>query len=449
MKKVTETITLNSGKRKEVTLKLDEQIYEALMRTGDRTLYEAYLAEEYNTLSLNRRMKDNCTSLDTMNNKIVKTIKWLMAITAFTLLVIIFMGLFFGWFKQNDVPMSETELSENGGVVVPSQAEGSEISLTSYAVPIAEYGDHGVMATADSAQVLTATVYPDNSATNSAVSWQAAWKNPSSSWASGKTLSSYLTLSYGSGATASKSCTVTCLQAFGEPVIITVTADDNPSAQATVQADYMQKVTDYALKFGTLNCVWGRSTEVTLELNEAGLPTGGLPTLTPTLSSTYTLAADYTVTYTLTAGSTDQIFVSGTGNMSNGVSVGFFKHTGDGTHAETTKFDFSTYDVKSKGLYFGLKFMVTNMGFGGESHFMTSYSDPGYAGLLSAIANAYDNNTSGSYGNWKINKTLYRLTVKLTSGGSDITKWTDIQATAYKNTSNITRVTTNSANLRF
>ena len=66
MKKVTETITLNSGKRKEVTLKLDEQIYEALMRTGDRTLYEAYLAEEYNTLSLNRRMKDNCTSLDTI-----------------------------------------------------------------------------------------------------------------------------------------------------------------------------------------------------------------------------------------------------------------------------------------------------------------------------------------------------------------------------------------------
>ena len=386
-----------------------------------------------------------------MNNRIVKAVKWLMAITAFALIVIIFAGLSLGWFKTKDVPtMSEEELSEVvGGVTMPEETEGEQISLTSYTVPVAEYGDYGIMPIADSAKVITATVYPDNSATNSAVTWRAAWKNASSSWASGKTLSEYLTLSYGTGATASKSCTVTCLQAFGEPVTITVTADDNPSAQATVQADYMQKVTDFNLKFGTVSCVWGRNTDVTLELNESGTPTGGLPTLTPTTSSTYTVAADYTVTYTLTAGNTDQLFVSGSGNMSNGISVGFFQHTGSGTSSQKEKFDFSTYDVKSKGLYFGLKFMVTNMGFGGESHFMTSYSDPGYAGLLSAIANAYDNNTSGSYGNWKINKTLYRVTVKLTCDGQDITKWTDIQATAYKNTSTITRVTASQSNIRF
>ena len=64
MKEVTETITLNNGQRKTVTLKIDEQIYEALIQTGNRTIYEVYLAEEYNTRCLERRAKDNCTSLD-------------------------------------------------------------------------------------------------------------------------------------------------------------------------------------------------------------------------------------------------------------------------------------------------------------------------------------------------------------------------------------------------
>lgn len=69
MKKVTETITLNEGQRKKVTLKIDEQIYEALMQTGDRAIYEAYLAEEYNTRCLERRASDNCTSLDVILDK--------------------------------------------------------------------------------------------------------------------------------------------------------------------------------------------------------------------------------------------------------------------------------------------------------------------------------------------------------------------------------------------
>ena len=385
-----------------------------------------------------------------MNGKIKKTIKWLMAIAAFALIVAIFAGLSLGWFKTKDVPpMPEEELSEIGGVTMPAETEGKQISLTSYTVPAAEYGDYGIMPIADSAKVLTATVYPDNSATNTAVTWRAAWKNASSSWASGKTLSEYLTLSYGTGAAASKSCTVTCLQAFGEPVTITVTADDNPSAQATVQADYMQRVTDFNLKFGTVSCVWGRNTEVTLELNESASPAGGLPSLTPVTTTTYTLAADYTVTYTLTAGDTEQVYVSGSGNMSNGISVGFFKYPGDPMSTSIEKYDFSGYNVKSKGLYFGLKFMVENMGFGGESHFMTSHSSLSYSEILSAIIDGYENNTGGSYTSWKVNKTLYRVTVKLTCAGQDLTKWTDIQATAYKNTSAITRVTASENDLRF
>ena len=69
MKKVTETVTLANGERKEVKVKIDEQIYAALIETGDRALYEAYIAEEYNTRCLERRASDNCTSLDVILDK--------------------------------------------------------------------------------------------------------------------------------------------------------------------------------------------------------------------------------------------------------------------------------------------------------------------------------------------------------------------------------------------
>ena len=63
MKEVTTTITTENGKQKTVSVKIEDTIYAALIETGDRALLDAYAAEEYYTRCLERRAKDNCTSL--------------------------------------------------------------------------------------------------------------------------------------------------------------------------------------------------------------------------------------------------------------------------------------------------------------------------------------------------------------------------------------------------
>lgn len=326
-----------------------------------------------------------------------------------------------------------------GGVAVESDESG-DVAIEAYAVSLGEYETHNIASGVDSAQILKATVKPDNDATNSAVTWSIAWKNPSSEWATGKQISQYLTLQFGESVTESKTCTVSCLQAFGEPAVITVKAKEYPEITKTVPVDYVQKITDYTLKFGTIACSFGYNTDVTLELGDAGTPTGGTPQLSVFATNVYTKAADYTVTYSLAAASDNahQVFVEGGGHMSNGVDVGFFHSSASSVNSyDRTNFDFATYNVQEKGLYFGLKFMVENMGFGGDHHFMNSYVACTYAELVSAIIGGMTNRQEEtSYDSWTVHKTLFRLTVKLTVNGNTIplTKWTDFQVTGYKNT---------------
>lgn len=324
-----------------------------------------------------------------------------------------------------------------GGVAVESDESG-DVAIEACAISLAEYETYNIASGVDSAQVLKATVKPDNDATNSAVTWSIAWKNPSSEWATGKQISQYLTLQFGESVTESKTCTVSCLQAFGEPAVITVTAKEYPEITKTVPVDYVQKVTDYTLKFGTIACSFGYNTDVTLELGDAGTPTGGIPQISVSASDTYTKAADYTVTYSLAApvDNEEQVFVKGTGLYGN-KTVGFLKEKAD--QQGTEKFDFSTYDVQSKGLYFGTKFMNENMDLNCYTVFST-WNKEDLLAMSSAIIGGLNNDTSGSYTSWEVHKTLFRLTVKLSCNGKDLTKWTDFQVTGYKNTVKATAI---------
>ena len=75
---------------------------------------------------------------------------------------------------------------------------------------------------------ITATVSPDNSADNTGLDWSMAFKNPSSAWATGKTLSDYMTLTpSGADVAGSKTVSVKCLKPFGEQIVITATSQDN------------------------------------------------------------------------------------------------------------------------------------------------------------------------------------------------------------------------------
>ncbi len=83
---------------------------------------------------------------------------------------------------------------------------------------------------------LTATVQPDD-ATDKAVSWDIAWNDPNSSWASGKAVSNYVTLS-----SNENTATVTLKAAFGERAIITVSSESDPDVTATCTVDYIERL---------------------------------------------------------------------------------------------------------------------------------------------------------------------------------------------------------------
>ena len=91
---------------------------------------------------------------------------------------------------------------------------------------------------------IIATITPNNAA-NKKVDWSAAFKNPESEWASGKTLSEYIGVT--PAADGSLMASVTCYQAFGEQVILTVTSRENAEATASCTIDYKQQFTGYAL----------------------------------------------------------------------------------------------------------------------------------------------------------------------------------------------------------
>ncbi len=353
------------------------------------------------------------------------------------------------WFG-GDVAQAGTGL---GGLEVKQNEEqNSAFSLMSFAIPIEMYDAYGIMPIADSAQVLTATVKPDNLGTNTQAIWTAEFLNPASAWAQGKSVGDYISLAYGNEIVSSKQCTVTCLAPFGEPINIKVSIIGFPDINATARADYRQRMTDYSLRFGDVSCEWGRSTEVTWELGDETNGAGGMASLTPVTADTYTLPVDYTVKYSLSWESsyTDPLVV-GSGSMSNSVYIGFETNSSSVTSPQTTKFDIASYDVSSKGLYFGAKYMYDNMGLNGYTHFMNSYStgQMDYALLRNYILQGYNNTTTGQYTYWTLNKHLFRLTVSVTCCEQTMEKWTTFTISGYNYTIPITGVELNNSSIIF
>ena len=88
---------------------------------------------------------------------------------------------------------------------------------------------------------LSATVLPET-ATDKTVDWAVAFVNPSSEWASGKTVTDYVTVTPSSDGAAT--ATVQCLEDFGEQIVVTVTSRDNPEATAQCTVDFAKRIED-------------------------------------------------------------------------------------------------------------------------------------------------------------------------------------------------------------
>ena len=172
----------------------------------------------------------------------------------------------------------------NGGAVL-SEIDSNGIALLSAELPVSAYSASGVSELAESAYVLTATITPEN-ATNKSLLWSCNFKNSASSWASGKNCSDYISLT-SSGNTA----TISCLQAFGEPIIVKVSSSANSAIFTTCQIDYAQRVAIKDTYFGNFKLNLDGTTQVPFVLGETG-GLGGVVSVGLTSSSVYTIARD-------------------------------------------------------------------------------------------------------------------------------------------------------------
>ncbi len=93
---------------------------------------------------------------------------------------------------------------------------------------------------------LEATVLPET-AVNKTVDWEVVWQNPDGEWSSGKTVTDYVTVTPQSD--GSRIATVTCKNAFSEPIIIKVTSRANSEAYATSKVDYRKRLDNVLVSF--------------------------------------------------------------------------------------------------------------------------------------------------------------------------------------------------------
>lgn len=136
---------------------------------------------------------------------------------------------------------ADTLYAPEAGLLI-SQSTSDGIMLYSAATPLADFTTYSLDENVQAVQTITATFTPADT-TLKEVDYTAKWKNAASAWATGKTVSDYITLTQSSD--GSLDCAVSLTDAIGEQIIITCTArplvpgDWVPSATCTV--DYYKR----------------------------------------------------------------------------------------------------------------------------------------------------------------------------------------------------------------
>ena len=174
-------------------------------------------------------------------------IKWIFTAIAFALISVIIMGLSLQVFGKGNAQPSkwfkpETEQSQNddNGEIVIGESNNNCVQLLSARIEPMSYAEYGISEHADSAYQITASIYPAEASLQSGT-FSIGFKNPSSSWASGKNINDYAAVTQ-KGLTA----TFVCKQAFGEQILLTFTADafeGETPVTATCNIDYCSRVT--------------------------------------------------------------------------------------------------------------------------------------------------------------------------------------------------------------
>ncbi|MCM1368207.1 MAG: hypothetical protein NC184_05325 [Roseburia sp.] len=102
----------------------------------------------------------------------------------------------------------------------------------------------------DSTVNLTATVYPEV-AGDQYLNWSVEFVNASSTWATGKTASDYVSVTPTSE--GSVNATVRCLKPFGEQIKITATSRNNEKAKSECTVDFVKQILDTYVEWDRLD----------------------------------------------------------------------------------------------------------------------------------------------------------------------------------------------------
>lgn len=144
--------------------------------------------------------------------------------------------------QPDDIP----PITDDGSAELEN-GEQNGVQLLSAKIPRVAYELNGISPQADTAFTLTATVGPDD-AVNKVVDWFVTWENGESSWANGKEVTDYVTVTPTTD--GAMTATATCVQAFGEKVIITAQVrDGSDDLKATCVANYVQRFLGANFKF--------------------------------------------------------------------------------------------------------------------------------------------------------------------------------------------------------
>lgn len=193
-------------------------------------------------------------------------IKWVVTGIAFVLVFVMLIGMclqLFGtgkvkpseWFKKSEqttsIPMEDKDTDNNGMVVTPANSRVMKLAAKhlsasldddNYAAPEGV----GTYANANS-YTLTATIEPAD-ATNNKVDWSVKLK-------SGGDASEYVTIA--TETDGALTATLTCLNPFGEQIIVTCVSRDNSEAKATCTLDYIKRVNNVTLNVSGLGVTGG------------------------------------------------------------------------------------------------------------------------------------------------------------------------------------------------
>lgn len=139
------------------------------------------------------------------------------------------------------VACNNTDSTEIGAQIATDNNGDPLYGGASYVMPegMAFSAAASTAAETNTSVTLTANYTPSGT-TNKQTNWSVYFKNPSSSWANGKAVTDYVTVQ----STGTNTAKVTCLDSFGEQIIIKATSAADSSVYATTTVDFEKKVED-------------------------------------------------------------------------------------------------------------------------------------------------------------------------------------------------------------